>query len=327
MRRTYMLLITIGLLFLLIACGQNETEEEPEANENETETEETEVENDEEETSESEPADEQETASEEPNEEEQSITEETIDRSVMIQGHRDFEVDEALLTFSIHRLDEQLPLEEVFMEALKVSEETDKLEALESITIDGTVASLHFTENHELQSMASAEELYLTETLYDISSLYGIETLAFYTGEAKGIEFGQTGTMETMEVEAPENRGFYVYGEIDGETTYISGVAAQEEMTNESGEQMTFAETIEKMQTVRDDAPYQSGIGETIDIVDVTVNDAVAEVHYNVADSQANMADFENVLQLAALDFEIEALHLNNQEEGEIKIFLFDIAK
>jgi hypothetical protein len=64
-----------------------------------------------------------------------------------------------------------------------------------------------------------------------------------------------------------------------------------------------------------------------MDIVDVTVNDAVAEIHYNTSGSQPDMENFENVMQLTALDFELEELHLNNQEEGEKKIFLFDIAK
>src|SRR5690625_979485 len=248
MKKTYFLLLAISLLFLLMSCAQNGTEEEPDETGNETGTEETDpVGNEDEEDSLSDPADEQETTSEETNEEEQNITEETIDRSVMIQGHRDFEVDGELLTYSIQRLDEQLPLEDVLMESLKLSEETNKLETLETIAIDGTTASLHFTEDHELPSMASAEEWYLTETLFNISSLYGIETLEFYTGDVPGVEFGQTGKMETLEIEAPDNRGYYMYGEIDEETTYISGAAVQEEMTNESGDLMTFDETIEKM--------------------------------------------------------------------------------
>ena len=328
MKKTYFLLLAISLLFLLLSCAQNGTEEEPDETGNETDTEETDpVGNEDEEDSVSDPADEQETTSEETNEEEQSITEETIDRSVMIQGHRDFEVDGELLTYSIHRLDEQLPLEDVLMESLKLSEETNKLETLETIAIDGTTASLHFTEDHELPSMASAEEWYLTETLFNISSLYGIETLEFYTGDVPGVEFGQTGKMETLEIEAPDNRGYYMYGEIDEETTYISGAAVQEEMTNESGDLMAFTETVESMQAVQESAFYQSGINEEIEIVDVTVNDAIAEVHYNISDSQEGLADFENALQLAALDFKFEELHLNNVEEGEMRIFLFDIAK
>jgi hypothetical protein len=326
MKRTYLLLIAVGLLFLLIACGQNENGDAPDEPENDTETEDEAADENGEEP-ESDPSDGQDEAEEDIDEKEQTVTEETIDGNVMIYGFRDFDANDELLTFSINRLDEQLPLEEVLMEALKESEETNRLELLERITIEGKTASLHFTENHELQSMASAEQIYLTETLFEISSFYGIDTLEFYTGEEPGVEFGQAGMTETLEVEPPANRGFYEYGEIDGETTYISGVAAEQELTNENGDLLSFAETIEKMQSVPDNAPYQSGIGEGFDIVDVTVNDAVAEVHYNMADSQENTENFENVLQLAALDFEFEELHLNNQEDGEVKIFLFDIAQ
>jgi major membrane immunogen (membrane-anchored lipoprotein) len=329
MKRTY-LLIAISLLFLLMACGQNDTGEETDEAENGTQTEdEVSDENGEEEETESEPNEDQETASENEDisEEEQTVTEETIDGSFIVYGHRDYEGNEELLTFSFQRSDQQLSLEERLMDSLVESAETDKLDALDRITIEGSTASLYFTENEQLLSMASTEQLYFTEMLYEISSLYGIETLEFYVGDEPGVDFGQTGTVETMEVEAPDNRGFYVYGEVDEETTYISGVAAEEEMSNESGELMNFAETVEKMQSVQGDASYHSGISEGIDIVDVTVNDMIAEVHYNTADSQANLENFEHVLQLAALDFDFEHLQLNNQEEGEVKIFPLDLAR
>lgn len=320
MKRTY-LLIAVSLLFFLIACGQNGNEPEESEEESADETAE------EGETQESETNEEQSSPSEEANEKEQHIKEEILDSGFIVYGHRDFERSEELLAFSFQRSDQQLPLEERLLDSLKESAETDKLAELEQIAVDGTAASLYFTENEQLQSMASAEQLYFTDMLHAISSLYGIETLEFYTGNEPGIEFGQTGTVERLDVEAPENRGFYVYGDIDGMRTYISGVSAEEIMTDEAGDLMDFPETVNKMKTVKDNSSYQPGIGAGIEIIDVTVNDAAAEVHYNLAEDQADITDFENVLQLTALDFGFQELHLINQEEGQASIFLFDPAE
>lgn len=333
MKKTFWLLIIVGMLSLLMACGQTETDEELEETENGTDTEETAVEeepedeaseNENTETEEAESEEEQPSASEDANEEEAVMTEEIIDGSYEVYGHRDFDADEELIVFSFQRSEQQLPLEDRFMASLKESVETDKLEELERISAEGTAASLYFTENEQLQSMASAEQLYFTDMLYDISSLYGIDTLHFYVGDEPGIDFGQTGRIETLEVEAPKSRGFYVYGDIDGTRTYISGVAAEEVMTNDDGDLMDFVETVNKMQSVQDSAAYHSGISEGIEIIDVSVHDALAEVHYNSPDAQTDISDFENVLQLAALDFHMQELHLINQEQEQAKIYLFD---
>jgi hypothetical protein len=328
MKRTYVLLFALSLLFFLIACGQNEADEESETMENGTGTEEDAAQEDAEEDEAGQEAnDSQSEASEEVNEADPGLTEETVDGSMIINGYRDYEENEELITFSFHRSNQQLSLEERLFDSLKESVETDKLEELDRITVDGTTASLYFSENERLQSMASTEQLYFTDMLYAISSLYGIETLDFYVDENLGIEFGQTGTVESMEVETPQNRGFYVYGDIDGTRTYISGIFAEEIITDEAGDLMDFPETVNKMRTVQDQAFYQPGINEGIEIIDVSVQDARAEVHYNAVNAEADIADFENVLQLAALDFDFQELHLINQEEGLAKIFLFDQEK
>lgn len=318
MKKIYLFLTAMSFSFLFVACGQDDESEN--GTETDDDTQEEAIEDD----TNGESGEAAEDPADEP--EESTVTEETIDGSFTVYGHRDFAENEELLTFSFHRSDQQLSLEERLLDSLVESTETDKLDELDSITVEENTASLYFTENEQLLSMASAEQIYLTETLHEISALYGIETIEFYSGDDLGIEFGQSGTVETMEVEVPDNRGYYVYGDIDGETTYISGVAAGEEVTNENGELMTFAETVEKMQSVQEHASYQAGISEAIEIVDVTVNDRIAEVHYNVA-GELNLEDFERVLQLTALDFDFEHLELTNQEAGESKIFLMDLAR
>ncbi|WP_077602976.1 hypothetical protein [Oceanobacillus sojae] len=134
---------------------------------------------------------------------------------------------------------------------------------------------------------------------------------------------------EPVEIEQESNRGYYVIPSEEserGEYTYISGSEAGEQIYSEDDELFDFGQTIEAMTTTEnDDGSYHSGIYEGVEIEEATIDGNQAIVKYHINDdteaSQQEMEDFEQVLQLAALDFQAEELEIINETERIISAY------
>ncbi|WP_066190051.1 hypothetical protein [Gracilibacillus timonensis] len=124
------------------------------------------------------------------------------------------------------------------MDSLVESDATSQqvLSTLQEITIDNeSEPSFVFTPLQLFSSMASTEQAHFQEMLFQISSLYGIDLLRFYTGEQVGIMFGQAGEIESMKVEAKENRGDYLFPTDNGTYQYIAGVSGGKDIHDKNG--------------------------------------------------------------------------------------------
>lgn len=111
-----------------------------------------------------------------------------------------------------------------------------------------------------------------------------------------------------------------------GEYTYVSGAVAEEEIYTADGELLDFGQTVEAMATVNSDgASYYSGIYEGLEIEEAMINGNQAIVRYRVSDeveaSELERQDFEQVLQLAALDFQVDELKIVNEMDRVISVY------
>lgn len=333
MKYFYRLLFAIVFLFFFTACSSaNET------GNNETHTEhESEVSNE----SESEAALEtdQETdaqTTEVTTNEESTYQEETMPTDYLIYGEYIYLENDtpAILTLDFNRTKENGSLEENMKNSLVESDMTSQnvLSELENVTIEnGTEATLVFSPGEMMASMSSTEQTQFSKMLTQISFLYGVEQLYFYVGDEPGISIGQSGDIESMEVDANENRGYYLFPTEetdDPEYHYVTGATAGEEVYDENGELLDLAETLVAMRSVTaDNVARQPSINETVEIHHATIDENQAEVSYSI-DQKAEWTEeeqnqLENVLQLTALDFKVDELHLINQNEETLTIFPF----
>lgn len=311
MRRISVVLISICFLLFLTACGQGEESIEQENTEQEKDVVE---------------------KAEDSSEEEPTFIEEKVADGFVV--HIDWQVIEdnqdGVLSLSFSRLATVSTYEDQLMTSLVESDSTSNqvLSELKEISIeDETVAILVFSEDEMLTSMASSEHKYFTEMLFMISSIYGIEELRFQVEDEPGIVFGQIGTLETLAVEKIGNRGYYLITadqQEDATPYYVSGKSAGEPIGYDDNAYYDFVETLEKMQTVDEDAAfYQTAIPASINIENAVVvgNQAEVTIKHEEALGVADLLQFENVVQLAALDFQIEELRIVNESEQIIKIF------
>lgn len=191
---------------------------------------------------------------------------------------------------------------------------------------DDTTAELVFTEDNQLMSLASAEQNRLDDLLFTLSSLHGVETLNFYTEDEPGATYGQTGEIESLTVEAEENRGYYRAS--SEEAVYLSGNRTEEEIRIDEGDLFTFEETVEAMTSASEKASaYESVFPEGVELLDVSVDGDEAEVVYKT--SGENEDGFseevtENALWLSALEADLDTLHVVNETEMRRTTFTFD---
>ncbi|AJD89581.1 hypothetical protein JMA_02640 [Jeotgalibacillus malaysiensis] len=98
-----------------------------------------------------------------------------------------------------------------------------------------------------------------------------------------------------IEKERGLTRGYYtIYDEDSEQTFFLPGGVLEEQVENESGEPLTFPETIDAMGSVKSE-------------------DGVATVQYTMDEELVTEFDqivFENAIQLAALDFHAAEVHL-----------------
>ncbi|MCK0471747.1 hypothetical protein [Halalkalibacter sp. APA_J-10(15)] len=270
------------MLLILIACqqeGLDENEERP-------------IENEE---------------SDEPEEDE--ILEERIAEEFVL--YTDFElVDEtemAVMTLQLEQLESPRDMNMRFMDSLVASDFTSNqvlAELLEVTIEDGSQVTLVFSENEQLMSMASTEQLMFDEMLMEISHFYGIDELKFYVEDSPGITYGQMGEVETMTVNREENRGYYAVSNSD---SYVSGRHIGQSMTN------TFEQTVEQMKEADDGEYYYSMIPNDLEMTEIVENQTEIEITFET--DVIDLTAFKHGLVLTAIDFGVDELRLVNDSQ------------
>lgn len=300
------------------AESDNDNEENVESNED-----------DEVETSNEEPVETEDLAvSEEENIDDEEYTEEQVSGGYLIYT----EVLEGQdLVYSFVRTPEDLNVEDRFHQSLMNSDQSQQelFSNVYDFELDGTTANFYYDVNETL-SMASSESLIFWSMLDEIGFRFGVEEANLFNQDGeRGLQFAENEWNEPIDIENKPNRGYYVLTEEtsnDGEPLYISGVVAGEEMNDPNGEAFTFEQTLEAMTTVQEnDGLYQTVIYEGLTIQEAEIEDGLATVRYEVThDEQASDEEriqFEHVLQLAALDFQVNELQLINETDRVISIY------
>ncbi len=336
MKYVYRLLVGLFMLFLFTACssaddtGNTETHSEHEtlaSSEHGSEVgkqKESELETNDQST--------EETTDDEPTYQEETMPTDYLFHGEYISSENN---TPGILTLDFTRIEENGSLEEDMKKSLVESDETSQnvLSELEDVTIEnGTEATFTFSPDETMASMSSTEQEHFSEMLSQISFLYGIKQLHFYVEDEAGVSIGQSGDIETLEVEANENRGYYLFPTDDSENpeyNYITAATAGEEITDENGDLFDLAATIEAMRMVNtDNVAREPSIDERVEIHSAKVEGKQAEVSYSIADDQEEWTEedqeqLEDVLQLTALDFEVDALQLTNEDEKTLTTFPF----
>ncbi|MFD1067835.1 hypothetical protein [Oceanobacillus locisalsi] len=322
--------------FVLAACNNtNETDsadETPSNNEADSEEDvnETESNNPEEgAASDENPAENEEANDHSDNEaEEQEYTEEQVSGDYLIHAEW-LDGTDLLLYFT--RTADEMTREERIHQSLMESDpsQRDLFSATTNFEVDGTEANLYFNEDDDL-SMASTESAMFWEALNEIGFRYGLDEFNLFNQDGeRGLVFAENQWQDPVDIEQEPNRGYYVMSPEEterGEHTYISGAVAEEEIFAEDGELLDFGQTVEAMTTAtNDDGSYRSGIYEGLEIEEARIDEDQATVTYHINDgaeaSQQEREDFEQVLQLAALDFQVEELKLVNETDQVISVY------
>ncbi|WP_440897475.1 hypothetical protein ACS127_05770 [Amphibacillus sp. Q70] len=260
--------------------------------------------------------------------EESDYTEEYAAGDYLVYGDR-YETTEFRFYFT--RTAEELTREERFHQSLIESDpsQRDLFSAVTDFEVDGTVVNLYFDENDTL-SMASTESAQFWEVLHEIGFRFGIDEFNLFNQDGeRGLTFAEGYWEEPVEIEQEPNRGYYVMPTEEserGEYTYISGAVAGEDIYTADGELLDFGQTVEAMATVENaEGSYYSGIYEGLEIEEAVIEGDQAIVKYHIGDgveaSQQEREDFEQVLQLAALDFQVEELKLVNHTDQVISVY------
>lgn len=260
--------------------------------------------------------------------EEPDYTEEQVAGDFLIYGDR---LESFGLMFYFTRTADDLTREQRFHQSLMESDpsQRDLFSAVTDFEVDGTVANLYFNEDDQL-SMSSTESGHFWEVLHEIGFRYGIDEFNLFNQDGeRGLAFAENTWEEPVEIEQEPNRGYYVMPAEEserGEYTYISGAVAEEEIYTDDGELFDFGQTVEAMATVENDgASYYSGIYEGLEIEEAMINGKQAIVRYHVSDgveaTEQERQDFEQVLQLAALDFQVEDLKIINETDRVISVY------
>ncbi|MFK3937615.1 hypothetical protein ACI2JA_08890 [Alkalihalobacillus sp. NPDC078783] len=287
------------------------------------------TEGDEAETSDEEPVETEDLAvSEEENNEDEEYTEEQVRGGYLIYT----EVLEGQdLVYSFVRTPEDLSVEERFHQSLMESDQSQRelFSNVSDFELDGTTANFYYDENETL-SMASSESSIFWSMLDEIGFRFGVEEANLFNQDGeRGLQFAENEWNEPIEIESELNRGYYVITQEtsnDGEPLYISGATAEEEMNDPNGEPFTFEQTLEAMTTVQEnDGVYKTGLYEGLSIQEAEIEDGLATVRYELMrDEQApedERIQFEHVIQLAALDFQVNELQLINETDRVISIY------
>ncbi|GAA0339463.1 hypothetical protein ACFQ4Z_08180 [Oceanobacillus oncorhynchi subsp. oncorhynchi] len=331
--------VVLGLflfIFVLAACNNtNETDSEEETpSNNEADSEEDGNETDsnkpeEDAASDENPAENEEENNHSDNEaEEQDYTEEQVSGDYLIHAEW-LDGTDLLLYFT--RTADEMTREERIHQSLMESDpsQRDLFSATTNFEVDGTAVNLYYNEDDDL-SMASTESAMFWEALNEIGFRYGLDEFNLFNQDGeRGLTFAENHWEEPVEIEQEPNRGYYVMSPEEterGEHTYISGAVAEEEIAAEDGELFDFDQTIEAMATTtNDNGSYHSGIYEGLEVEEARIDGDQAVVTYHINDdaepTQQEREDFEQVLQLTALDFQVEELRLVNETDQVISTY------
>ncbi|SDC22658.1 Uncharacterized conserved protein YgiM, contains N-terminal SH3 domain, DUF1202 family [Pelagirhabdus alkalitolerans] len=299
-----LMMISIVSMLLLIGCGTTETEEPQVEEESEPPVEETEESTDDLE-------DEDTDTSEE--DEAEIYQEENYTQSIVPIVEWLWYDQDDLLAFRLHVTEDDLTTEERMKQSFIESDVTiqESFDELVDVTIDDDTATLTFTDEHELASLASTEQMHLTETLEVISSLYKITELNFYVDDQAGIDYGQTGQVESMSIETDSNRGYYLVTDeelLEGSETrtYLPSFKLDSEIDSNAD----LYETITAMSEVPDASfDLDSAIPSEVMIQEVETEGERVEVYYEISD-ETKRDDLIETLALTLMDFAFNELHL-----------------
>ncbi|MGX1265996.1 hypothetical protein RKD55_003800 [Rossellomorea marisflavi] len=279
-----------------------------------------------------------ETAKEEVETNEQMDTETDEGKTVNVTPDYFIETDtydtgrEFLTMFTINRDDGKDKRREERLVASLMENDPSEQKILESYTklmVDGANLKVDFQEDGNVLSATSAQHTMFYDSLFGISHLYGIEEITFVNPKGE-----ENITVAERKVDAPivvadergNSQGYYTIYDKEGKRTWF--IPAGELDEGAEGEALSFQETIEMMQTVnQEDAYYASAITEGLEVVDASLEDGVAIVHYTMDEEEVSASDrivFENAMQLAALDFDANELQMVNETQRQNKIFPFE---
>ncbi|MCM2603137.1 hypothetical protein NDQ57_00255 [Rossellomorea marisflavi] len=202
------------------------------------------------------------------------------------------------------------------------------LESYTKLTVEGQNLRVDFQEDGNLLSATSAQHSMFYDSLLGISHLYGIEEITFVNPEGE-----ENITVAERKVDAPivvadeweRSKGYYTLYDKEGKQTWF--IPAGELDEGAGGEDLSFQETIEMMQTAdQEDAFYASAITEGLEVKEVSLKDGLAIVHYTMDEEEVSASDrivFENAMQLVALDFDATELQMVNETKRQNKTFPF----
>ncbi|PPA70100.1 hypothetical protein [Jeotgalibacillus proteolyticus] len=272
--------------------------------------------------------DEEDAGSQEDESEEANYTEENVKGDYIIYSER---ADELGLLYYFTRTAEDLPHQELLHRSLVESDTSlrNLFSAVTNFEVQGTAANFYYNEDDNL-SMASTESEEFWEVLNELGFRFGIEefNLLNQDGE-RGLTFAENYWEEPVKIEPEPNRGYYVVSAENserGELTYVSAAVAGEEIYDDNGELLDFGQTVEAMAEVESGEPfYYAGIFEGMEIEEAIIEENQAIVRYRVNDgvqaSEQERIDFEQVLQLTALDFQVQGLKIVNESDKIVSTY------
>ncbi|PRO65907.1 hypothetical protein [Alkalicoccus urumqiensis] len=212
-----------------------------------------------------------------------------------------------------------LDREQAVREALEAGDPTgmDLFAQLEEVVFDSPeegAVSLRFEEDVMLQSMSSAQQVYTSEVLQEVLSLYRVREVYFFVGDEPA-DFGQSGE-DRMDISSL-NRGFYG---VPGSDRLISARASGEQQTNGAGEPLNFVETVLEMQDA-ESGGTESVIPDALEFTgDMYVEGDTAMIFYTYDGGEAEETRFHEAVQLTAKYFTISEIEFYNESTGELTI-------
>lgn len=229
--------------------------------------------------------------SSDPSEETPTSEEEKEPRSFLLAAqHIQVETEDQVeftAAFSFERVEEELSMNESLTKSLIEADlsEQDILDTYVDIEVEGSELHLYFNEDDNNLAATSAQSRMFFDSLFAISDMFGMSEVFFYNPD----------------------------GELD-----IT-------VADENGEPLSFQATIETMKTIDGESGGHSlAIIEGIEVKEATFENGIAMVDYTVHEEEVSEADqivFERAMQLTALDFHADELHLMN-ETTQVKLIL-----
>lgn len=187
-------------LFIIGACSQDDSNGEPATSDEETEDQQGDEEPSE--TDEDEGTD----------EEEPAVDTTEVDVNELLVVSYGFSDNDEFLRYELMPVEGELTEEERLLETLRLSDPTvsQSFQYLESVTIEAGTATLQFEVSDPFLSLASTEHLLLDQMLHQVARHYQIEQYVLMEGETRGLDYGQVGFVEEIDVELEPYAGVFL---------------------------------------------------------------------------------------------------------------------